>query len=357
LKTLYRAMRLRLYLNHGCGIETTILHEKHEHQGCGQTEPVACRRKWGILRIAKAYANRTDDEWMTSLLRSSSMAECREQALSGSLSIRLNVTMRRVVKASTGKLIMAPLSALVRYTDDLLNVTAFRDYCPNGLQIEGRQEVERIISGVTASRRLIEVACDRKADAVLVHHGFFWRGEQLTITGVKRERVRRLLANDISLLAYHLPLDAHHELGNNAQLANLLSFNIEGSLNPDDRAGIGLYGALSEPTSVDGMIRRLCTVLDREPLHIAGGPAAIRTVGWCTGAAQGMIERAVELALDAYISGEISEQTVHIAREAGIHYFAAGHHATERCGVKALGGHLAQRFGLQHQFIDIDNPV
>lgn len=252
---------------------------------------------------------------------------------------------------------MVLLNELVRYTNQLLDITAFRDYCPNGLQIEGRAEVETVISGVTASRRLIEAADDRKADLLLVHHGYFWRGEEPVITGMKRERLRWLLAHDISLLAYHLPLDAHPELGNNARLAGLLSFNIEGSLNPGERAGIGLYGALNEPTSVDGLTRRLCAVLDREPLHVAGGPANIRTVGWCTGAAQGMIERAVELRLDAYISGEISEQTVHIAREAGIHYFAAGHHATERYGVKALGAHLAERFGVRHEFIDIDNPV
>lgn len=252
---------------------------------------------------------------------------------------------------------MTPLTELVSYTNNLLNIAAFSDYCPNGLQVEGRPKVERLISGVTASRKLIDAAIDRGADALLVHHGYFWRGEDSTVTGIKRERLRRLLAHDVSLLAYHLPLDAHGEFGNNIQLARLLGLSVAGSLSPDSQPAIGLHGTFAEPTTVDGLQRRLCAVLDREPLIIAGGPPTIRTVGWCTGAAQRFIERAVALNLDAYISGEISEQTVHIAREAGIHYFAAGHHATERYGPKALGEHLARQFGLEHDFIDIDNPV
>lgn len=252
---------------------------------------------------------------------------------------------------------VASLKELVSYTNQLLDIGAFKDYCPNGLQVEGSAQIERLVSGVTASRRLIEVAADRGANALLVHHGYFWRGEDPCITGVKRERVRRLLAADISLLAYHLPLDAHPEFGNNIQLARLLGLNIEGALNPRALPAIGLYGRFSEATSVDALRRRLCAVLDREPLHIGGGPASIQTIGWCTGAAQGFIEQAAALKLDAYISGEISEQTVHFAREAGIHYFAAGHHATERYGPKALGEHLAQHFGVQHDFVDIDNPA
>lgn len=253
--------------------------------------------------------------------------------------------------------IVVALPELVSYTNSLLDIGAFKDYCPNGLQVEGRSEVELLISGVTASRRLIEAAMQRRADALLVHHGYFWRGEDPNVIGIKGERLKRLLTHDISLLAYHLPLDAHSELGNNAQLARLLGLNVAGSLDPHARPTIGLHGSFSDPTTADAVQRRLCAVLDREPLHIAGGPATIHTVGWCTGAAQGYIEQAVALKLDAYISGEISEQTVHIAREAGIHYFAAGHHATERFGAKALGEHLARQFGLQHEFIDIDNPA
>jgi dinuclear metal center YbgI/SA1388 family protein len=257
----------------------------------------------------------------------------------------------------TGTSIVIALSEIISYTNNLLNIGAFKDYCPNGLQVEGRPQVERLISGVTASRRLIEAATEWRAHALLVHHGYFWRGENPSIIGIKRERLKRLLANDISLMAYHLPLDAHPTLGNNAQLAHLLNLNIAGSLDQDLQPAIGLYGRFDEPATVDALQRRLCAVLDREPLHIAGGPATIQTVGWCTGAGQGFIEQAAALKLEAYISGEISEQTVHIAREAGIHYFAAGHHATERYGVKALGEYLARQFGLQHEFIDIDNPA
>ncbi len=252
---------------------------------------------------------------------------------------------------------MVELSKLVRYTNTLLDIGAFKDHAPNGLQVEGCLEVERLVSGVTASRRLIQIAIGRCADALLVHHGYFWRGEDACVTGIKRDRLKQLLSNDISLLAYHLPLDAHPELGNNVQLARLLGFSIQGGLDDEVRPGLGFYGSLSEPSTVDALERRLCAVLDREPLHIAGGPATIQTVGWCTGAAQDLIERAAARKLDAYISGEISERTVHVAREAGIHYFGAGHHATERYGPKALGEHLAQQFNLQHEFVDIGNPA
>jgi dinuclear metal center YbgI/SA1388 family protein len=250
------------------------------------------------------------------------------------------------------------LIELVNHTNRLLDIASFNDYCPNGLQVEGRPQIERLISGVTASRRLIDVAVDRRADALLVHHGYFWRGEQPSIVGMKRERLRRLLSNDISLIAYHLPLDAHAEYGNNVQLARLLGLIVEGSLDPDaSRHSIGLRGRFSEPTTVDALQRRLCAVLDREPLHVGGGPPTIHSAGWCTGAAQDFIDHAAALKLDAYISGEISERTVHIAREMGIHYFAAGHHATERYGAKALGEHLAQQFSLHHEFVDVDNPA
>ncbi|MDX9766917.1 MAG: Nif3-like dinuclear metal center hexameric protein [Ectothiorhodospiraceae bacterium] len=250
---------------------------------------------------------------------------------------------------------MVKLHELVTFADDLLGAGAFNDYCPNGLQVEGRSEVRRLASGVTACRALIEAAADFGADAILVHHGFFWRGEDARVVGMKRDRLRSLLAQDMSLIAYHLPLDAHAELGNNAQLAQRLGWQTDGTLGSD---GIGLHGRV-EGGGVDaaGLADRLERVLGRRPLHIAGGPAMIRTVGWCTGAAQGHIDRAVALGLDAYVSGEISEQTVHVAREAGIHYFAAGHHATERYGVQSFGAHLAERFGLEHRFFDIDNPV
>ena len=249
---------------------------------------------------------------------------------------------------------MTGLRELVDYTNRLLDVGRFRDYAPNGLQVEGRPEVRRIVSGVTASRALIEAALEREADAILVHHGYFWKGEDPCLTGMKRERIALLLKNDISLLGYHLPLDAHPELGNNTVLAQLLEFTIEGDLNAE---GIGQYGSLDRPLAPALFAERLRRALLHPPLHIDGGPELIRRVGWCTGAAQDYIDQAVALGLDAFISGEISERTTHTAREAGIHYFAAGHHATERGGVQALGRHLAQHFGIDHQFVDIPNPV
>lgn len=251
---------------------------------------------------------------------------------------------------------MINLEELVAYLDDLLEVERFKDYCPNGLQVEGRPVVRKLISGVTASRALIEAAVEREADALLVHHGYFWSGEDARIIGMKRQRLQILLQADINLLAYHLPLDAHPVYGNNAQLGERLGIVVDGQFGASEPA-IGLYGHLSEPITPSGLSSRIEQVLQRTPLHIAGGKSVIHHIAWCTGAAQGYIEQALSLGVDAYISGEISEQTVHIAREAGIHYFAAGHHATERYGVQALGQHLAAHFGLEHEFIDIPNPV
>lgn len=233
----------------------------------------------------------------------------------------------------------------------------FKDYCPNGLQVQGRAQVERLVSGVTACQALIDAAIEQNADAILVHHGYFWRGEDAVLTGIRQWRIRALMQNNISLIAYHLPLDAHAELGNNVQLANVLGLTPSASLTRQNNHDMGLLAQLPAPVPGSDFAALLTERLQREPLHIAGSEAPIGTVAWCTGAAQGYIEQAIAAGADAYISGEISEQTVHIAREYGIHYFAAGHHATERYGVQALGNLLAQRFGLQHQFIDIDNPV
>jgi dinuclear metal center YbgI/SA1388 family protein len=251
---------------------------------------------------------------------------------------------------------MFNLDELVTYLDDLLDVGRFADYCPNGLQVEGRPIVRKLISGVTASQALLEAARERQADAVLVHHGYYWRGEDPCLVGIKRQRIQTLLQAEMSLLAYHLPLDAHPMYGNNAQLGERLGFVTEGQFGQSTPA-IGLYGHLVESMTATALSQHIEQVLQRTPLHIAGGPSLIHTIAWCSGAAQSYIEQAVELGVDAYLSGEISEQTVHIAREAGIHYFAAGHHATECYGVQALGEHLAAHFGLEHEFIDIANPV
>jgi dinuclear metal center YbgI/SA1388 family protein len=252
---------------------------------------------------------------------------------------------------------MVTLKALVEYTDSLLAVENFSDYCPNGLQVEGRPEVHCLVSGVTASLELVEAAIAAEADAILVHHGYFWKGEDECVTGMKRQRLQRLLGTGTSLLAYHLPLDAHPQLGNNAQLARVLGFKRSGCFGNDGGLQLAQFGELSQPLDGLALAQHIEAQLGRAPLHITGRAAMIETVGWCTGAAQSYIEAAVEQGLDAFISGEISEQTVHVARECGIHYLAAGHHATERYGASALGEHLSGHFDISHQFIDIANPV
>ena len=252
---------------------------------------------------------------------------------------------------------MVALKELVDYTNTLLQSAAFSDYCPNGLQVEGRMQIGTIVTGVTASLALLEAAATAGADAVLVHHGYFWKDEDACVTGMKRARLKQLLSTDTSLLAWHLPLDAHAELGNNAQLARVLDLQQTGSFGQDGGLQLAREGELAPAMTPSALCAHIEQCLGRAPQHIPGQARSISRIGWCTGAAQSYLAAAVERGLDAFISGEISEQTVHIARECGIHYFAAGHHATERYGIQALGEHLAEHFGLSHQFIDIDNPV
>ena len=252
---------------------------------------------------------------------------------------------------------MVTLKELVNYTDGLLDSRSFRDYCPNGLQVEGGADIRKLVAGVTACQALLDAAIEEQADAILVHHGYFWKGESPVVTGMKKRRIKKLLDADVSLLAYHLPLDAHPELGNNASLAAQLGLAIQGRFGDEAGTGIGMYGELSGPVEAADFVRHVAKQLDNNVLHIPGKPGLITSIAWCTGAAQGYIEQAVELGVDAYLSGEISEQTVHVAREMGIHYFAAGHHATERYGPDALGRHLAEHFRLEYSFIDVENPV
>ena len=248
------------------------------------------------------------------------------------------------------------LKELIKTLDDELQPGLFRDYCPNGLQVEGCSEVNKIISGVTACQALIDQAIELKADAILVHHGYFWKGEEPVLTGMKRRRVQALLKHNISLIAYHLPLDAHPEMGNNSELAKRMGWTTSGGMESTPRP-VGSWGTVSEPVSVSELSSQLQQALGREPLVIEGGEHDIQTIAWCTGGAQRMIEQAHELDVDAYVSGEISESTVHFARENGIHYFSAGHHATERYGVQALGAWLEKTHGLEHRFVDIPSPA
>lgn len=246
------------------------------------------------------------------------------------------------------------LKQLESYLDLLLNVSHFSDYCPNGLQVEGRSEIRRIVSGVTASFEFLQAAIGDKADAILVHHGYFWRGENECLIGMKRHRIAFLLANNVSLFAYHLPLDAHPEIGNNTQLGNRLGFIEVGRFGEQN---IAAYGNLSYEITLEELGVNLERVLSRRPLIIGNETKLIRRIAWCTGAAQDCFDEAIHLGVDVFITGEISERIVHAARESGVAFISAGHHATERYGVQELGEHVANKFGIEHQFIDIDNPV
>lgn len=241
---------------------------------------------------------------------------------------------------------------LVRYLDEFLQVSQFQDYTPNGLQVSGTETIQKIVTGITACQSLIDAAIEQNADAILVHHGYFWKNEPMPIVGMKQKRIKSLLTHDINLLGYHLPLDAHPELGNNAMLAKLWGLE---DMTPEP--GLVRLGRLQTPMTIDQFVDQVSISLDRAPLHLPGGPETIETIAWCSGGAQNSIQTAIDWQADVYISGEVSEQTTHQAKECGIHYLAAGHHATETLGVKALGEHLAQQFSLDVQFVDIFNPV
>lgn len=246
------------------------------------------------------------------------------------------------------------LKTLTAHLDALLEPTRFKDYCPNGLQVEGRAEVKRVLCGVTACQALLDRAVAGRFDAVFVHHGYFWRGEDGCVTGIRKRRLATLLAHDISLLAYHLPLDAHPVLGNNAQLGALAGWIGEGVFGEQ---GLGWIGRPHHEASARSLADQLGRCLDRKPLLIGDPDLNVRRLAWCTGGAQSYFEAAIAAGADLFVSGEISEQTVHLAREAGVAYVAAGHHATERYGARAIAGHLVQSMGLEAEFVDIDNPV
>ena len=249
---------------------------------------------------------------------------------------------------------MAHRSELETHLHALLDVARFRDYGPNGLQVEGRPRVHKLVSGVTASLALIEAAVDAGADALLVHHGLFWRGQDGRVVGWMKQRLARLLANDLNLYAYHLPLDAHASLGNNARLGQRCGWTADGHFGEQDLGFIGDASATPDLASLTAM---LGSRLDRPPVLAAGDGRPLRRIAWCTGGAQSYFEAAVAAGADAFVTGEISEPQAHLARETGVAFLACGHHATERYGAPAVAAHVAAHFGLVHEFIDIDNPA
>lgn len=249
----------------------------------------------------------------------------------------------------------------------LLQPERFTDYGPNGLQVEGKAQTRKIVSGVTASRALIEAAIEAKAEAIFVHHGLFWRGQTGVVTGWMKERLKLLLAHDINLFAYHLPLDAHPELGNNAQLGQKLSFITPKA---EERGEITHFGDQSlgwmasiEKTELktlrnpENLQKHLENTLKRQVAGVFVASAAIKKIAWCTGGAQSYFEAAIAAGADAFITGEMSEPQAHLARECGVAYFACGHHATERYGAPAVAAHVAGQLGIEHEFIEIDNPA
>ena len=241
------------------------------------------------------------------------------------------------------------------YLNTLLAVDRFKDYGPNGLQVAGRAEVRRVVSGVTASLALIDAAIAEGADAIIVHHGLFWRGQDGRLVGWLGERVRRLMAHGINLFAYHLPLDAHPTLGNNAQLGTRLGLVADARFGEQD---LGFAGPAGVNASLAALTARVQGALGgRAPLVLPGDGRALARVGWCSGGAQGYFEAAIALGVDAFLTGEVSEPQAHLARETGVAFLACGHHATESFGAPALAAHVAERLGLEHLFIDMPNPA
>ncbi len=249
---------------------------------------------------------------------------------------------------------------LLQSFDTLLQPERFKDYGPNGLQVEGKLQVTKIVSGVTASLALIQAAAAARADAIFVHHGLFWRGQDGRVTGWMKQRLALLLQHDINLFAYHLPLDAHPELGNNAQLGLKLGLRaFEGPAGRFGEQGLGFMGRAVEGqfNSVETLAEHAKTVLKRPVTHVGKAQTAIKNIAWCTGGAQGFFEDAIAAGADVFITGEISEPQAHYARECGVAYIACGHHASERYGAPAVAAHVAGQLGLEHEFIDIDNPA
>lgn len=252
---------------------------------------------------------------------------------------------------------MTSLSNILQWCDQTLKTAEFKDYAPNGLQIEGKGTVSKIMCAVTASLDAIEACIDQKADLLLVHHGYFWKGEPAPITGMRGQRIKKLIQHDISLVAYHLPLDSHPQLGNNASIAELLELIDIEPLDPSEKHPIGNIGYLKQPLSPEAFKQLLSEKFHREITHLPATTQQIQKIGFCTGAAQDFITQAANQNCDAYISGEVSERTFYEAKELGVHYFACGHHATEQFGVQRLGQALSQQFNLEYAYYELANPI
>ena len=261
------------------------------------------------------------------------------------------------IASSTNEIDMTDFKTLLQAFDQLLQADKFKDYGPNGLQVEGKRQIQKIVSGVTASRELIDAAIAAKADAVFVHHGLFWRGQDGRVVGWMKERLQRLLAHDINLYAYHLPLDAHPELGNNAQLGKVLGLQADAWCGDQNLVCVGQpLGALTFENAA-ALSAHVEACLGRAVTCIAPQDKPLKRIAWCSGGAQSYFESAIAQGVDAFITGEISEPQAHIAKETGVAFLACGHHATERYGAPAVAAHVAASLGLAHEFIDIDNPA
>lgn len=252
---------------------------------------------------------------------------------------------------------MCERTEFLRALDELLQPERFRDYGPNGLQVEGRLQVGKVVSGVTASRALIEAAIAARADTIFVHHGLFWRGQDGCVTGWMKQRLALLLAHDINLFAYHLPLDAHPTLGNNAQLGRQLGLVVQSYFGEQELGCLGQRADGQSFESPQNLAAHIQMALGRSVALVGDANQAIRKIAWCSGGAQSYFEAAIAAGADAFITGEISEPQAHYARECGVAYLACGHHASERYGAPAVAAHVAAQLGLAHEFIDIDNPA
>lgn len=244
---------------------------------------------------------------------------------------------------------------LLQWCDAQLQTHTFRDYAPNGLQVEGTKQIRKIITAVTASRAAIEHAAEQGADTLLVHHGMFWKSEPVTLTGWKRERIAILLKNNINLIGYHLPLDAHPEWGNNAQLAKMFNWQPEKQFGEQNLLNIGTLP--ENQNTLEKLLICLEKTLGRKPVYVGELSGSLKKIAWCSGGAQGFFQDAIDAGADVYITGEISEPQFHLANETGVAFVSAGHHATERGGVQALGAAIQAHFGVEVAFFDEANPA